>query len=213
MKALILLTLVIFCSQAFAQDSKEQEAWKITRAKEAQGIDSLLGMNSSLAMPILEKYNPKILRDHSYPYIMQVLKIEHFNKWQHLATLYIFIDSESRVCKLNYFFTEKMPTEVARHLEDSMWWGLPKETYPPLDTNVIYEDQLPGRPQRHRGGIDNWFVISWQGHFLNRLFFQLKKPITRAIYSAAIWDFEKFAPRNGEILQDDIYEPILGTGK
>src|SRR5438105_11980208 len=105
MKIILIFTTLLFCAKTFAQDSGD-ELWKRIRAKEAQGMDSLLGMKRSEAMPILAKYHPIPLYAHIYPCIKEVLKIEEFNKWQHLATLYIFFDSNNIVSKLNYFFND-----------------------------------------------------------------------------------------------------------
>src|SRR5947209_19098788 len=123
MKIIIIFTTLLFCSKTFAQDSGD-ELWKRVRAKEAQGMDSLLGMKWNMAMPLLAKYNPIPIYGRKYPYIKDVLKIETFNKWQHPATLYVFIDSSERVCKLNYFFNDSINSSSFKAMEDSMSWAL-----------------------------------------------------------------------------------------
>ena len=200
-------------NQTIKTKSDDDELLQIINSNEARGIDSLVGIKKDRAMPILSKYNFTEVSEHHYPYIKQVLKIENFNKWSHPSTLYIFVDSSDRICKMNYFFNNEIPKEDAKNFEDSMSWALPIEKYPELEKGQIYEDDLPGRPRKHRFGGTSWSGVSWQGIFLHRLFWKNKMTLVKVIYSAALMPNSLYEPHNGETLQDDIYEPILGTQK
>jgi hypothetical protein len=180
--------------------------------KEAQGLDSLLGMRKDFAMALIAKYHFTTLSGFHYPYIKEVFKIENFNKWQHPATLYIFVDSSDRICKLNYFFKE-MPDTFAKRLEDSAWWAQPQKKYPEVELpkGELWEDGLPYRPTQHRISTGSWSGILWQDNYYSearRFFLQTKNTHPKVFYSVGIFG-EKFASKNNQLLRDDIYEPIL----
>ena len=192
-----LIFLAFFSIKAFAQDD---ELWKTIRAKEAQGLDSLLGMKKNAAMPLLTKYNPVVL--DGYFYKSEILKIENFNKWQHLATLYVFIDSNDQICKLNYYFTDEIPAKIAEFFQDSMLWAVPTGRDLPSNQDFGYGRKIQ-------------IGTSWKGFVLQddkyseirRLFFwEQHKVMVKAIYSV-----QKLKPvifdSCGRIIYDDLYEP------
>ncbi|MDP4220840.1 MAG: hypothetical protein Q8916_13960 [Bacteroidota bacterium] len=191
--------------------SSEEEKQNMIRSKQARGLDSLIGMKRENALRILAQYQVKELTGHRYPNIEKSYSIDSCMKWGHTATLFIFADSSDRICKLNYFFNDPIASKEVRNLEDSMGWALPPETYPELDKDKIYEDELPGRPRRRRFSVgSNWSGVSWQGTYLNRLFFESGKEFGKVIYSVALQSSLKL-PRNGEDFRDNIYEPSLGS--
>jgi hypothetical protein len=192
----ILILLTFFTTVAFSQ---EIEPWKIVRINEARGLDSLLGMKKNQAMPILAKYKPAVVG--GYFYKNEILKIENFNKWQHTATLYIYIDSNDLVYKLNYFFTDGIPKNIANSLEDSMWWAVPQRIH------TINQDY----------GSSKIFFSTWKGYALQdneyseirRLFYEQEKPIVKVIYTVKKLNTDIINPCTGNVIYNDIYEPEI----
>lgn len=204
--------LLLISAELYGQDFGN---WKSSRIRTARGIDSLIGQSKSVAMPIIAKHHFAQISGYHYPDIKDIFRIDNFNKWQHLTTLYIFVDSSDLVRKMNYFFSDKMPDYVADKLEDSMWWALPsrdpRELDPRMKDGFRMED-IAGRRDHGRLVMDTtWFGSIWgyEDH-MNRLFWEQRKQRVTVIYSVAISeDSSLYNPRIGKNLPDDIYEPVL----
>lgn len=215
------ILIALFYSRSFAQGYTTNESWKALKIKESRGIDSLIGMPQKQAMEIIsKKHHFARISEHHYPEIKDVFRIDNFNKWQHLATLYIFVDSSDIIRKMNYFFSDKMPGVVADKLEDSMWWGLPSRNSNELDpkTKDGYRmEDITAKRDHGRLVIDtSWFGSIWgfENHYMNRLFWEQRKTNVQVIYSVAISsDSSLYKPRISKNPMDDIYEPILQAGK
>jgi hypothetical protein len=67
------------------------------------GLEHLLGLSKQHAMAVISHYDYQPLPKHeSYPFIKDVIEIKNFRRWDAPVTLYVFIDSENYVCRLNY---------------------------------------------------------------------------------------------------------------
>lgn len=67
------------------------------------GLDNLLGLSRVHAFPIIKRYDHRTLKEHEpYPYIREVIEITNVTRWNYPATMYIFIDSAYKVCRMNY---------------------------------------------------------------------------------------------------------------
>ena len=192
-----LIILAFLSAKAFAQENSDH-LWKTIRAKEAQGLDSLLGMKKNAALPLLAKYNPTVVG--GYFYKSEILKIENFNKWQHIATLYIYIDSNDEVCKLNYYFKDEMPSKIAEAFGDSMWWAVP--------ARVHKSNQDYGHSGIQISTSWNALVIQEDEYSeIRRVFWEQQKPMVKAIYSVKKLNQDIINQCTGQIFYNDIYEP------
>jgi hypothetical protein len=197
MKSTLFVFLFLLSTASFAQNP-DDELWKTLRMKEAQGLDSLLGMRKDSAMAILTKYHPFTLG--GYFYKSAILKIENFNKWQHLASLYIFIDSNDLVCKLNYYFNNEMPEKTAEALEDSMRWAVP--------SRIHKTDKDYGHSRIPVNSLWNGFVLQDDDYSeVRRLFYEQQKPKVKVIYSVAKLNQVFINPCTGKVFYNDLYEP------
>jgi len=215
---LIQITLFLFCARSVAQYNST-ESWKAALINETRGLDSLVGKSRKSAMPIIAKHHFSKITEHHYPDIKEVLELDNFNKWQHPATLYIFFDSSDVIRKMNYFFSGNIPDYIADKLEDSMWWGLPSRNPNELDPKSkdgYRMEDITAKRDHGRLVIDtSWFGSIWgfENHYMNRLFWEQRKPKVKVIYSVAISsDSSLYEPRIGNF-PDDIYEPVLSQGK
>lgn len=193
-----LLIMLTFFSTAASEQEKGDELWKTVRANEARGLDSLLGMKKNAAMPLLAKYNPVVLG--GYFYKSEILKVENFNKWQHLARLYVYIDSNDLVCRMNYYFTDEMPAKIAESFKDSVWRAIPRRIHKSNQDFQLSRIQI--------STSWNAFVLQDDEYSETRRFFwEQQKPLVKAIYSVKKLSEDKINQCTGQIFYDDIYEP------
>ena len=192
-----LLIIVIFFSTGSFTHKNGDELPKIIRANEARGIDSLLGMKKIAALPLLAKYHPVVLG--GYFYKSEILKIENFNKWQHIATLYVYIDSNDQVCKMNYYFTNELPANIAISFNDNMQRA---------DPHRIHKSNREGLSIITIGTSWNAFVLQDDDYSeIRRIFWEQQKPFVKVIYSVKKLSEDKINQCTGQIFYNDIYEP------
>lgn len=210
-RAIIFLLLALLCGNVLAQADID-EAASIKR-DEARGIDSLLWMTKEKALPIFKGIGFTELTGKHYTFIKEVLQKTNYIKWQHSATVYLFIDSADVICNLLYSF-DTMSAPDANILRTNLHEVLPDRKYPEHHYNpdvFVCQQGAWDRPHGIHMSNDNWSIGGRQDdyyHELFRLFVEHRKPRVKVFYSVLIRD-DKYDPKNGENIQDDIYQPSL----
>ena len=190
----------------------DDDQQKIIQGNQARGIDSLVGIKKERAMPIISKYNYKKFPGQCYPSIKEILRIEHFMKWSHLATVYIFIDSTDRICKMNYFFKDISSTNTA-NFKDSLLWSL-EDTYEYIEsppTGMVYEDNPNPRGINHLLIVDSTVGINWEDRYSSRRLFHLRTG--KILYSVASLKYIYTYAHDLESIRANMSEPVLDTQK
>ncbi len=191
----------------------EDEQIKLISGNRARGLDSMVGIKKERAMPILSKYNFATFPGKYYPYIKEILRIRNFNKWQHSATLYIYIDSSDRICKMNYFFEGTLANSVSDSFKNNLLESL-EDTYeyiPPQTAGKVYEDN-PNPRIKHLIILDSVVCINWEDRFSSRRLYHLQGG--KILYSVVSLHYMYTkAHDDTEAIRQNIHEPILDTQK
>jgi len=79
--------------------------------------DQLLGMSETDARAFIPHKTAKVLEDKQYPLIKETLQIENIDvlrlkgnrNWDNISTVYLFLDSSDRVCRIHMVYNNLTP--------------------------------------------------------------------------------------------------------
>ncbi len=156
------------------------------------GLENLLGLSEVHAMAVISHYDHSTLADHpGYPFIKKVIRITNFRRWDAPVTLYVFIDSQDVVCRLNYILGSA--TGIT-----------------PEEAHSVFEHLAKGKGQMNYVPDSQWEIAGWDSKEKTCLFsWQKGIPMVNPSYLLTLKSYlnEHLLPymKNHELPNDGIF--------